>query len=72
MKICINAVQNRNALKVIKPTKIAVAFVGTGWKKYVSPKNIKEIVLSPTFGSPKAIEDNGHDWGINFFLDNSP
>ena len=73
MKICINAVQNRNALKEIKPTKIAVAFVGTGWKKYVSPKNLKEIVLSPTFGSyPKAIEEIMDMIGESnvYFLDN--
>jgi hypothetical protein len=58
MRICSNAVQLRNALKKIKPSKIAVAFVGDGWKRYVSPTNLKEIVLSPTLGSnPKAIEE---------------
>jgi len=73
MKICSNATQLRNALKKIKPSKIAVAFVGSGWKKYISPANLKEIILSPTFGSnPKAIEEIMNMIGENnvYFLDN--
>ena len=73
MKICSNAIQHRDALKEIKPSKIAVAFVGEGWKKYVSPKQLKEIILSPTLGSnPKAIEQIMDMIGESnvYFLDN--
>jgi hypothetical protein len=72
-KICSNAVQLRDALKEIKPSKIAVAFVGDGWKRYVSSAHIKEIVLSPTLGSnPKAIEEIMDLIGPSnvYFLDN--
>jgi hypothetical protein len=73
MKICSNAEQLRKALKTVKPSKIAVAFLGIGWKKYVSPSNLKEIILSPTLGSnPKAIEGIMQKIGIDnvYFLDN--
>jgi phosphatidylserine/phosphatidylglycerophosphate/cardiolipin synthase-like enzyme len=56
MKILLNSKAIRSAISAVKPTKIAVAYVGQGWEKYVSDKHLTEIVLSPTFGSnPKAI-----------------
>lgn len=49
------------AIKKIKPTKIAVAFIGIDWKKYLSEDildNLESIVISPTEGSnPDAIRD---------------
>ena len=57
MTICSNAEQLSNALNEIQPTKIAVAYVGAGWEKYISLKHLNEIILSPTLGSnPFAIE----------------
>ncbi|MCX7109838.1 MAG: phospholipase D family protein [Proteobacteria bacterium] len=58
MKIYSDAKQLREALKEIKPTRIAVAYVGAGWEKYISLKHLKEIIVSPTLGSnPFAIEE---------------
>ncbi|RYE42509.1 MAG: hypothetical protein EOP24_32545 [Hyphomicrobiales bacterium] len=57
----------------ISPTRIAVAFLGADWDKYiVEPEKIEQIVISPTLGSnPKAIlhlsEKIG--WDKIFFLD---
>ena len=58
MKICSNAEQLKNALNEIKPTKIAVAYVGAGWKNYRLLEYLEEIIVSPTLGSnPFAIEE---------------
>jgi hypothetical protein len=73
MKICSNAEQLRNALNEIKPTKIAVAYVGAGWEKYILLKHLKEIIVSPTLGSnPKAIKEIMDKIGVDnvHFLDN--
>ena len=47
------------AIKKIKPTRIAIAFIGIDWKKYLSEDildNLESIVISPTEGSnPEAI-----------------
>jgi len=73
MRICTDSKQLRKAIKEIAPSKIAVAFVGSGWKRYVSPAHLEEIVLSPTVGSnPKAIEEIMDLIGAKnvYFLDN--
>ena len=58
MTICSNAEQLRNALNKIKPTKIAVAYVGAGWENYILLEHLEEIIVSPTLGSnPFAIEE---------------
>ncbi|MGH8191780.1 MAG: phospholipase D family protein [Rhodanobacteraceae bacterium] len=58
MKILTNSVAIRRALSDLRPSKIAVAYVGRDWRNFISEKCLKEIVLSPTLGSnPKAIED---------------
>ncbi|MDD2544669.1 MAG: phospholipase D family protein [Burkholderiaceae bacterium] len=47
------------ALRALSPKKIAVAYVGAGWKKWIGgdPLALEDIVLSPTPGSnPYAIE----------------
>lgn len=48
----------QEAIKLLKPNKIAVAYIGKDWKEYIdeSTLNELEIILSPTFGSnPEAI-----------------
>jgi hypothetical protein len=73
MKICSNAEELRNALNEIQPSKVAVAFVGNGWKKYIDSEQLEEIILSPTLGSnPKAIEEIMNTIGADnvYFLDN--
>lgn len=73
MKICSNAEELRNALNEIQPSKVAVAFVGNGWKNYINSEQLKEIILSPTLGSnPKAIEEIMNTIGADnvYFLDN--
>lgn len=48
----------RNELDTIQPHKIAVAYVGKGWQKYIPLNTLKEIVLCPELGSnPSAIEE---------------
>lgn len=45
-------------IKNTDPQKIAVAYIGVDWKKYVNPKSIEFIVISPTLGSnPNTIDD---------------
>lgn len=56
MKLLKSGEDIRGALKVIKPSRVAVAYVGAGWKRYVDKGALKEVVLSPTLGSnPSAI-----------------
>lgn len=58
MKILTNAKEIRGFLSTLRPSKVAVAFVGAGWKNYISSDRLEEMVLSPTLGSnPKAIEE---------------
>jgi hypothetical protein len=73
MKICTNANSIRKALMEMQPTKIAVAFIGEGWKTYINVDVLEEIIISPTLGSnPKAIEKIIAHLGISnvHFLDN--
>jgi hypothetical protein len=56
MKICTTPQERRDALEIVKPIKIAVAYVGMGWDKYIDKDFLEEIILSPTLGSnPLAI-----------------
>jgi hypothetical protein len=62
------------ALYKIRPNKIAVAYVGQGWKNLLGGKNhqLGEIVLAPTIGSnPYAVEQIIQNIGIDnvHFLD---
>jgi hypothetical protein len=58
MKILTTAKEIRKALKKVLPRKIAVAYIGVGWNKFVSSNTLEEIIISPTLGSnPKAIEE---------------
>ena len=48
----------KKAIKELKPNKIAVAYIGADWEKYIDQDTLKEleIILSPTIGSnPQAI-----------------
>lgn len=60
-----------NVLHAIHPKKIAVAFLGQGYKKFVTPKELESIIISPTEGSnPYAIQQLAKDigWEKIFFL----
>jgi hypothetical protein len=62
----------QSAVKEISPTHIAVAYIGVDWKAFVDPREIQQIVLSPTLGStPHAISDLQREitWDRIFFLD---
>lgn len=49
----------QDALKVIHPTHVAVAYLGANWKEYLDDvEQLKEIIISPTLGSnPDALEE---------------
>jgi len=56
-RLLLTAEEIRAELTRIKPTRIAVAYVGEGWSKYLPPGCLEELVVSPTLGSnPRAIE----------------
>ena len=58
MKICTTPQERRDALQIVKPIKIAVAYVGMGWDQYIDKDFLTEIILSPTLGSnPLAISE---------------
>lgn len=60
-----------NVLHAIHPKKIAVAFLGQGYKKFVTPQELESIIISPTEGSnPYAIQQLAKDigWEKIFFL----
>lgn len=72
MRVMTTAKEIRSALQDLKPLSVAVAYVGAGWKKYVSTKHLQEIVLSPTLGSnPRAIDEIVETLGDDnvYFLD---
>jgi hypothetical protein len=46
----------RKQLKALKPSRIAVAYIGKDWQEYICPQDIDSIIVSPTIGSnPDAI-----------------
>lgn len=58
MKVVTQAGVIRNELARIRPARVAVAYVGSDWANFVSLPHLREVVLSPTFGSnPKAIAE---------------
>lgn len=66
MTICNTAEELKAALNKVNPSKIAVAFIGIGWKEFLLPNNLKEIILSPTLGSnPYAIQQLIDQLGID-------
>ena len=72
MKICTTPQERRDALEIVKPKKIAVAYVGMGWDQYIDKSCLTEIILSPTLGSnPLAISEivKVINWDNVHFLD---
>lgn len=72
MKMLVTSHEIREALSDIKPKQVAVAYVGSGWSKFVNANRLKEIRVSPTLGSnPKAIEElmNAIGYENVYFLD---
>lgn len=63
----------RDAIVRCKPSKIAVAYIGADWKRFIDNATYLEaIIISPTFGSnPRAITDlvKKIGWEKIFFLD---
>lgn len=56
MKVLTSASEIRASIKDLQPTRIAVGYIGLGWRNYVSEESLKEIVVSPRLGSnPAAI-----------------
>ena len=73
MKICSKPSEIRGAIRRIKPSHIAVAFIGKSWHVYINHTYLQEIIVSTMPGSnPRAIEDMmgtlGHE-NVHF-LDN--
>jgi hypothetical protein len=53
----ISTVQIEESLRSVRPTQIAVAYVGRDWKDYVDVSALREVIVSPTIGSnPYAIQ----------------
>lgn len=58
MKVLTDANAIRETLQDLEPYRVAVAYVGLGWKKFIPASHLREIVLSPTLGTnPKAVEE---------------
>lgn len=73
MTIYNTAEELRAALNKVNPSKVAAAFIGTGWEEFLLSDNLEEIILSPTVGSnPNAIQQVIVQLGIDnvHFLDN--
>ena len=50
--------ETKKAIKECNPSRIAVAYIGKDWRDFINPKNIVEIIISPTLGSnPVAIQE---------------
>ena len=73
MRICTNASEFRRAIKVVRPSRIAVAYLGDGWEKIVDSSRLREVIVAPVLGSnPHAIESLANTLGFEnvHFLDN--
>jgi hypothetical protein len=73
MIILESSVSIRDALKIIKPIKIAVAYIGIDYQNFIDPYDLHSIILSPTLGSnPNAIDDlvSKIGWNKVYLLDN--
>jgi hypothetical protein len=63
MKI-LNGSKIHQAIMAVKPTHIAVAYVGADWRSYVGASLPTEIIISPTLGTyPPAIEEIAEELG---------
>jgi hypothetical protein len=69
----------KEEVKAIRPTRVAVAYIGLGWRTYLpEPENLEAIIISPDVGSsPNGIRSLVHaldrpgrsGWDRVFFLD---
>lgn len=50
-KLLLDKSEYRKAISYVKPIKIAVAYLGIDFNKYLNPNDIKKIIISPTLGS---------------------
>lgn len=72
MKIITKPKKMRKALKKLNANRIAVAYLGKNWLKYIDIKHLEEIIVSPTLGSnPNAIFEVAQQigWDNVYFLD---
>lgn len=72
MKVLTSKKEIREALAKVRPSAIAVAYVGLDWDSFISVSNLREVIVSPTLGSnPKAIEELMQELGAEnvHFLD---
>lgn len=73
MTILCEAKEIRKALLRLRPSKIAVGFLGKDWREYIDASALKEIILWPMLPSnPRAIHEIVDAIGIEnvHFLDN--
>lgn len=72
MKVLVES-EIHQAIRRCKPSKVAVAYIGTDWNTFVpATDRLGAIIVSPTFGSnPRAITDlvKQIGWDKVFFLD---
>lgn len=69
----ISTAEVESTLENVRPTHIAVAFVGLDWKRYIDINVIEEMIVSPTIGTnPYAIQEivNHIGWDKIHFLTN--
>ncbi len=72
MKLLGSSDKIKKALKAVAPKRIAVAYVGKNWDKYVELNKLEEVIVSPTLGSnPYAIDEieKKIGWDKVHFLD---
>lgn len=73
MKLLTTANEIREQIKSLRPTHIAVAYIGSDWQEFVDHKSIEAIIIAPKLGSnPDAIGELAQKIGWNkvYFLDN--
>lgn len=61
----------KQAIEKCKPKRVAVAYLGSDYRKFLDPKELDEIIISPTFGTnPLAVKDIAQEmgWGKIHFL----
>lgn len=48
----------QQAVQKIQPRRVAVAYLGEGWRDYLPMDRLDEIIVSPTLGTnPRALTD---------------
>lgn len=64
--------QIKEALEVVKPNRVAVAYLGIDWRDYITnPEKLEAVIVSPTLGTnPEAVKQLARivTWEKLFFL----